>query len=49
MFPVNRVYNLATFLEAQAFEFAPAGDGLPPEDPPDPVQWLRCLPRLRTA
>ena len=48
MFKPNAVYNLATFLEAQAFEFAPAGDGLPPEDPPD-IPWLRCLPRLRTA
>lgn len=32
MFKPQRVYNLISFLEALAYEFAPTSEGLPPPD-----------------
>lgn len=36
MFKPLRVYNLSSFLAVVAYDFAGEGEGLPPDDPPEP-------------
>lgn len=40
MFMPIRVYTLASFLQALAYQFHGSGEGIPPtDDPPDARSW----------
>lgn len=40
MFNPTRVDSLASFLEAQAYQFHDSGEGIPPtDDPPNAKSW----------